>query len=163
MSFCWLTQITHYKLASISRPSPCTTCWWAGVSNRRSMYFWFWNITACRAVATGPVSLVSPVQPYHFLPHPWLAWLRQIGPMLGERSWHAHSELTCWNMVRDGCKQYERISSNNFPFSSKWTIQISLASLICEGCSLCGRKGRYFVHVKLSRLASNTVKRFRLL
>ena len=60
-----------------------------------------------------PVWLVR-FQPDHLFPHPWLAWRRQIRPMLGKCPWHAHSVVTCCNIIRDGCEQCE--SSNNFPF-----------------------------------------------
>ena len=65
-------------------------------------------------IVTGPVSLVS-TEP--LFPYSWLAWHRQIGPMLGKRPWHAHSMVICCNIILRWLQTVRKTeSSNNFLF-----------------------------------------------
>ena len=87
-----------------------------------------------------PVRLVR-FQPDHFSPHPWLAWRRQIGPMLGKRPWHAHSAVTCCNIIRDGCEQCERPS---LPTISVLPTERSAKGVACEISERSERGGCLF-------------------
>jgi len=111
----------------------------------------------CRAVATGPVSLV---QLDHFFPHSWLAWHCQLAPLHGGRPYNApkHTgtmlKLARWlRTVRQNC-------SASLPTtfrSCKWTIA-SLASFTCEGCGFrpineLDRKPTPLVYNAMGRMA----------
>ena len=87
-------------------------------------------------VATGPVSLVStgPL----FFSHSWLAWHRQLAPLLSGRSCkapkHVRAMLKLARWLRTVRKPLPSLCSNNFLFFQ--ANNHSLASLIHEGCGL---------------------------
>ena len=98
--------VIHIALFATPRASPITS-FQTPPGRRRCLLL-------ARAVVTGPVSLVS-TEP--LFPHSWLAWHRQIGPMLGKRPWHAHSMVICCNIIFRWLQKVRKTeSSNNFLF-----------------------------------------------
>ena len=113
-----ITSFTlHYLLPHVHHQLPASKLLWILPGRRRCMLL-------ARAVVTG---LVSPVSTEPLFSHSWLAWHCQIGPMLGKRPWHAHSMVTCCNIILRWLQTVRKTeSSNNFLFFS----------VICKGCGL---------------------------
>ena len=83
LEYRWITN-THLELGFLSTSEMSTVI--------DSIYLRKVYTIHYRAVATGPV---SPVSTGPLFPSPWLAWRRQIGPMLGKR----HGTHTAWRHV----------------------------------------------------------------